>query len=189
MNVHDTRPLYPAAMTMPGDDYTAALPRKRMGAAVLFRDARGRVLLVEPSYKDDWELPGGTVEADESPRAAARREVAEELGLAVTPGRLLVVDWVPPLPDRTEGVMFVFDGGVLGADTAASVRLPADELLSWAWCTRDEAARRLSPRLARRTAAALDVAAGGTAIGDTAIEDTAAGDKVAGGAVYLEDGV
>jgi hypothetical protein len=54
-------------------DYTAGLPSKRMGAGVLFRNAAGDVLLVEPTYVDHWELPGGTVEADESPRAAAVR--------------------------------------------------------------------------------------------------------------------
>jgi 8-oxo-dGTP diphosphatase len=54
-------------------DYTATLPRKRMGSGVLFRDATDRVLLVEPTYKDYWELPGGAVDDDESPHDAARR--------------------------------------------------------------------------------------------------------------------
>jgi 8-oxo-dGTP pyrophosphatase MutT (NUDIX family) len=49
----------------------------------------------EPVYKTDWEIPGGAVEADESPRTTAIREIEEELGLVVAPGRLLVVDWVP----------------------------------------------------------------------------------------------
>ena len=69
-------------MSSPPDDYTATLPRKRMGSAVLLRDRDGRILLVEPTYKDYWELPGGVVEADESPYDAAVRELAEELGLA-----------------------------------------------------------------------------------------------------------
>lgn len=42
-------------------DFTATLPRKRMGAGLLFPDARGRVLLVEPTYKAYWEIPGGAV--------------------------------------------------------------------------------------------------------------------------------
>ncbi|WP_433047767.1 NUDIX domain-containing protein [Dactylosporangium sp. CS-033363] len=146
-------------MTTSGGDYTAALPRKRMGSGVLFRDATGRILLVEPTYKDHWELPGGAVERDESPYEAARREVQEELGLSVSPGRLLVVDWVPPQPGRTEGVMFVFDGGVLDAPSTARIRLPADELRGWAWSTLAEAQQRLSPRLARRAAAAHEAAA------------------------------
>src|SRR4051812_2473023 len=142
-------------MTTPDGDYTATLPRKRMGAGVLFRDPSNRVLLVEPVYKPHWELPGGAVDADESPHAAARREVAEELGLTTSPGRLLVVDWVPPRPDRTEGVMFVYDGGLLAPETTANLQLPPDELRSWAWCTPSEAQHRLSPLLARRTTAAL----------------------------------
>ncbi|WP_405495010.1 NUDIX domain-containing protein [Nocardia sp. NBC_00511] len=77
-------------------EYVAALPRKRMGAGALFVDELDRVLLVEPTYKDYWELPGGVVEANESPLAAAVREIDEELGLTVTLGRLLAVDWVPP---------------------------------------------------------------------------------------------
>jgi 8-oxo-dGTP pyrophosphatase MutT (NUDIX family) len=61
-----------------------------MAAGILFRDSRGRVLLVEPSYKPNWEIPGGVVEADESPWAAATRELSEELGWDRPLGRLLV---------------------------------------------------------------------------------------------------
>ncbi|MGY2115992.1 NUDIX domain-containing protein [Nocardia gipuzkoensis] len=59
----------------------AGLPRKRMGAGALFVDELDRVLLVEPTYTNYWELPGGVVEADESPYAAVVREIGEELSL------------------------------------------------------------------------------------------------------------
>lgn len=42
----------------------------RVAAGVLIRDAAGRILLVKPTYKDGWEIPGGYVEPDESPAAA-----------------------------------------------------------------------------------------------------------------------
>lgn len=122
---------------------------------MLFTDEAGRVLLVEPTYKDYWEIPGGAVDADESPYAAARREVKEELGLDRTPGGLLVLDWVPPRPGRTEGLMTVFDGGVLTEDDLAAITVPDDELRGWALCTGSEQRDRLSPLLARRAAAAL----------------------------------
>lgn len=135
----------------------------------MLTDGRGRVLLVEPVYKTDWEIPGGSVELDESPYAAAARELTEELGLTVRPGRLLVVDWVPPQPNRTEGLMMLFDGGILTPAQTAQIRLPPDELRSWAWCSEPEAGERLSELLARRVAAAVRARA----------ED---------GVVYLENG-
>jgi 8-oxo-dGTP pyrophosphatase MutT (NUDIX family) len=61
-------------------DY-AALPRKRAVATMLLTDLADRVLVVKPTYKPDWELPGGAVEDGESPEVAAAREVVEELGL------------------------------------------------------------------------------------------------------------
>ncbi len=138
-------------------DWTATLPRKRMGAALLFRDPAERILLVEPTYKPYWELPGGVVEAGESPRDAAAREITEELGLTVVPGRLLVVDWVPPRDGRTDGLMLVFDGGRF----TDPVRLAETELRSWAWCDPEEAGRRLLPLLARRAEAAGQAARAG----------------------------
>jgi 8-oxo-dGTP pyrophosphatase MutT (NUDIX family) len=129
-----------------------------MGSAVLLRDPGNRILIVEPTYKDYWELPGGALEADESPYDAGVRELKEELGLSVAPGRLLVVDWVPPRSGRTDGVMFVFDGGVLGATRTTEIQLPAEELHSWAWATPGQAERLLSPLLARRAGAALHAA-------------------------------
>ena len=60
-------------------DYTATLPRKRIGAGAVLSDGQGRVLLVEPTYKPYWEIPGGAVEGDESPYTAVVRERSEEV--------------------------------------------------------------------------------------------------------------
>ncbi len=39
------------------------------------------LLLVRSSYRAEWNFPGGTVKHGETPDAAARRELAEEIGL------------------------------------------------------------------------------------------------------------
>lgn len=73
--------------------YLASLPKKRMGAGALFRNAQQQLLLVKPSYKPGWEIPGGVVEYNESPYEACLREVQEELGLQVPLYRMLCVDY------------------------------------------------------------------------------------------------
>ncbi|MBX7269590.1 NUDIX hydrolase [Micromonospora sp. Llam7] len=133
-----------------------------MAAGLLITDADERVLLVEPVYRADWEIPGGCVEADESPYQAAVRECREELGLDLTPGRLLVVDWVPAHDGRTEGVMIVYDGGTLDATATERIVVPPDELKGWAWSNPPQTARRLRPLVARRIAEALRARADGS---------------------------
>jgi 8-oxo-dGTP pyrophosphatase MutT (NUDIX family) len=145
------------------------LPGKRAAATMLITDPAGRVLVVKPTYKPRWELPGGTVEENESPRGAAAREVAEELGIHRTPGRLLALDYVPadPRRGRTEGMVVVFDGGVV--DDAATLRLPSEELSDHAFVDVEQLDRYLPALQARRAVAALDAG-------------------VTGRTVYLEDG-
>lgn len=137
--------------------YIAGLPRVLAGAAALFRDAAGRILIVEPNYREGWALPGGTIESDtgETPRQAARRETAEEIGLDLELGALLAVDWVhgaarPPL------VAYVYDGGVLSDERFAAIRLQEEELLSWKLIDPAEVTSHLPAELGLRVLSALD---------------------------------
>lgn len=146
---------------LPPDQYVASLARKRMAATAFFRDDEGRVLLVNPVYKETWDLPGGAVEAEESPHAACRREVAEELGLDRPPGPVLAVDWVPSRPERPEGLIVVYDGGVLSPGEVKEIVLADGELAEFAFVPRDEVAGLVTPLLARRVASCLDAVAAG----------------------------
>jgi 8-oxo-dGTP pyrophosphatase MutT (NUDIX family) len=130
-------------------------PRKRVGADVLFRDEAGRILLVDPKYKPDWDLPGGMAEANEPPLDAARREVLEELGIEYGGGRLLVMDWVSPHGPWDDSLMFVFDGGVLDAAAQAAITLPDGELNVWRFWTPEECVTLLRPYVWRRAEAGV----------------------------------
>ena len=140
------------------------LPKKRMAAGVLFRAVDGRVLLVEPSYKPNWEIPGGIVEDDESPWAGAARELREELGSERPVGRLLVVDHVHAYDGRPDGMIFVFDGGVVTDADVAAFSFADGEILSTGLYTPAEVRTLGKPLLADRLEAAVEAAQEGVVV-------------------------
>lgn len=135
------------------------LPKKRVCAGVLIVDENWRILLVEPTYKDTWEVPGGIVELGESPREGARRECVEELGFDVGIGRLLVIDWVTH--GRTPGDALMYMYSTESVDTSQII-LPPEELRSWEWCDPGSVMSRVKAFQARRLFAALDALREGT---------------------------
>lgn len=137
------------------------MARPRVAAGALFFDEQGRVLLVQPTYKEGWDIPGGYVEPGESPLQACIREVHEELGIQPPIGPLLVVDWAPH-PDEGDKLLFVFDGGVLAADAQAQISLNESELQSYAFHDLQRVGALLSSRLARRVATAATVRSRGS---------------------------
>ena len=127
-----------------------------MAVGALCRDQAGQVLLVDPVYRDTWDVPGGVVDVEESPHAACRREVAEEIGLNGPLGRVLAVDWVPSQPDYPEGLVVIYDGGVLSPSDIAAITVPADELAGFAFVPACQVAKRVRPIVARRIEACLN---------------------------------
>ena len=131
------------------------LPTKRVIAHALFRDQQGRVLLLETSYKEDWELPGGIVEPFEAPRAGGERETLEELGIEVTFGQPLLVDWMPPYLGWSDAVEFIFDGGTLGPEVAAELGTDDREIRAIHWVEPEGVALHVTELSARRIALML----------------------------------
>ena len=63
-----------------------SVPRVAVGAACAIFDDQGRILLVHHTYgRLNWEIPGGLVEAGESPDEGALRELVEETGVGRQP--------------------------------------------------------------------------------------------------------
>ncbi|MER7823281.1 NUDIX hydrolase [Streptomyces sp. NPDC096097] len=150
--------------TLDPASHRASRPKAVTAASVLFTGPDGRILLVQPAYgrSDRWNLPGGGIDSDlgEIPRAAARREVHEELGLDLAPGRLLAVNWAHK-PGRPARIRFLYDGGVLDAPTLARIRLDPTELLQWRTVTPEDLRDLVKPALRRQITACLTARATG----------------------------
>jgi ADP-ribose pyrophosphatase YjhB (NUDIX family) len=89
-------------------------------STVLLNDDRGRVLFQFRRDFQLWGLPGGALEAGESPADCARRELLEETGLRAEPVRLTAVLSGPehnilyPNGDRVQQATFFFESRVTG---------------------------------------------------------------------------
>jgi ADP-ribose pyrophosphatase YjhB (NUDIX family) len=86
--------------------------RQRVGAyAVVGRGQDILLTRLAPHIRDNcWSLPGGGIDHGEPPREALRREVYEEAGLHVVPGRLLDVYSTHFTGARPDGLVEDFHG-------------------------------------------------------------------------------
>lgn len=113
----------------------------RLSAYALLEDDDGRLAVVR-TVRGVY-LPGGGIEAGETPEEAVRREVLEECGLIISPGMCIAraVQFVYSEPERThfEKRSIFIEGAIIGRRESP---LETDHALRWA--NADEAARQLS---------------------------------------------
>ena len=114
----------------------------QLGAFAIILDAQSRVLLSHRADRDKWNLPGGRVEAGETPWHAIVREVEEETGLQVVVERLLGIYSVPSKPE----LVFNF----LCSQSAGQLQVTA-EADQHAWFNHTE----LPPNILRRHVARI----------------------------------
>lgn len=131
------------------------LPKKQLAAGVLLFDHQRRFLLVKPTYRPDWLLPGGVVEENESPYQAAMREVQEELGLTITVSQLLCIEYQINQAKQRDNLQFVFLGGTLDARQIQTITLPPTEIIDYRFVTLADALQLLTQRGANRVQRAL----------------------------------
>ena len=121
-------------------DHEREIVRHPGAVAIVAVDASGYVTLVrqlrEPARKRLLELPAGTREAGEEPRATARRELEEEAGLAGGDWQLAATFYsTPGFTDELVSIYFA-DGVVKterkpqGDEEIELVRIPVAEIPS-----------------------------------------------------------
>ena len=126
---------------VPWEQYQKTLPKKQMGAGVLFLDKKGRILVLKPVYRDRWTVPGGVCEENESPWQTAYRETKEEIGLELEIKQLLAVNYNHAEGDTNENLQWWFYGGVLDEGQVRQINVDGDEIVEFKFVEIGEAER------------------------------------------------
>ena len=138
-----------------GEATLLPLPRIPVSAGALIFDRAGGLLILKPTYKSGWTIPGGVMEADgESPWEACQREVREETGIEVSRGRLAAMDFRRPRPGRPGGIRFLFDCGKVSGKALAGLTLQPEEVSEARFVRLPEALDLLRGPIRRRVRAA-----------------------------------
>ncbi len=131
------------------------LPAIPASAGALVFGPKGRLLILKPTYKSGWTIPGGVMEADgETPWEACRREVREETAIDVHKGRLACMDFRRPRPGKPGGIRFLFDCGALGDQDLATIVVQAEEISEYRFAALPEALSLLRKPIRLRVRAA-----------------------------------
>ena len=137
------------------DAWEEGLPAIPVSAGALIFDRAGRLLILNPTYKTGWTIPGGVMEADgETPWEACRREVREECGIEVQGGRLACMDFRRPKPGRPGGVRYLFDCGPVGDNALAGIVVQPEEISEYRFAAVPDALGLLRKPIRRRVRAA-----------------------------------
>lgn len=84
------------------------------GAFAIILDERGRILLCHRTDKDLWNLPGGQIEAGESPWQGVLREIKEEACVDAKVEKLVGVYY----KTKDEEISFLFLCNIVGGELA-----------------------------------------------------------------------
>jgi 8-oxo-dGTP diphosphatase len=133
---------------------TAEVPSIPVSTGALIFDRAGRLLILKPTYKSGWTIPGGIMEADgESPWQACRREIREECGLDIASARLACVDFRPMREGNPGGVRLLFDCGAVPDSALDHISLQAEEISEHRLSPMPEALALLRKPIRRRVRA------------------------------------
>ncbi|MDP2664722.1 MAG: NUDIX hydrolase [bacterium] len=131
------------------EEYAKLLPKKQVGTAVLFFNTKGELLVVKPDYREEWLVPGGASDENESPLHCALRETEEEIGLTFASLELVGISYATKREPFTDTLGFIFNGGVLTDEQISQIRLQTEELEKYTFLSPEEAIPLLAPGLQR----------------------------------------
>lgn len=117
--------------------WIARLDRRFSSAAVLIENSRSELLIVKANYKSHWSLPGGIVDAGESPAEAAVREVFEEVGINISKDDLEFVALASRKSSDYMTHQFIFSI-ILDDEKLTNIKLQESEIESYQFIKKSE---------------------------------------------------
>ncbi|HEX6075041.1 MAG TPA: NUDIX hydrolase [Micromonosporaceae bacterium] len=121
-------------------------PRHSVSVAAVITDDHGRVLVTQRRDNGKWEPPGGILELEETIEDGLRREVREETGVEINPGRLTGV-----YKNTKLGVVAL----VFRTTISHGVPGPTDETQACEWWTPEQVTEHMAETFAIRIHDAL----------------------------------
>lgn len=114
----------------------------KMCSACLAIRFSGKVLMVKAGYKDHWTFPSGIVDEGESPKEAALRETAEEIGVRLDSKdcRLLATIYTVSSGGDHDRLNFAFITDI--ANTNIELTVPNDEIEQAEWVALEDVTER-----------------------------------------------
>jgi ADP-ribose pyrophosphatase YjhB (NUDIX family) len=127
-------------------------PTKRVAVSVLLFNTDNKILVLKPGYKDDWTLPGGVVEANESPLEAAKREAKEEISVKIKIDKCLSIDYSQKVYENyhDESLQIMFLGNIMSESDVKTLKIDNSEIVDFKFVKIKEAIEMLNKHLSDR---------------------------------------
>ncbi|MFW6271151.1 MAG: NUDIX domain-containing protein [Bacillota bacterium] len=132
------------------------IPKKRSSSGAIIFNKNEKLLIVKPTYREKWLIPGGVDEYNESPLSSCRREIKEEIGLNIEIEKLLSFDYKPGSESYLEGFSFIFYGGKLSDEQISQIKLQKEEISEYKFIEKDRISKMLVDKLKQRVLVSLD---------------------------------
>ena len=121
---------------LPYEEWQKAQDTRIASAALLIENSAGELLTVKAYYKTHWSLPGGMVDAGETPLQAALRETQEGVGLVVTEEEVSFFAVASRSSDKGLAHQYVFRA-VLDDEQLERIVLQQSEIDAYQFMSRD----------------------------------------------------
>lgn len=132
--------------------YLKSLPKKQIAVGVLLFNYKNELLILQPSYKDGWTIPGGVTNANESPIESAVREAKEETGLDIKLSKCLGAEYKSENFDKHfhESIQIIFLGKRLSKKDIAKIKIDNKEIIGFKFLPFPQAIKMLTTKLGKR---------------------------------------